>query len=274
MFLKALIRYTTKQVIIFSCCIAVAFAQNDKETWQRIITGDDFVVEIDALSLKFEPNGVISAKFRTILSKPESLPDDPKTKYKTRLETIQFKTNSLSYRLFGVHLLDSKGKIVYTSAADPSKEWTIKGTRTAGTFFSAATALSPYGGWTAKAYRYADGKLNDTSPELDKMVGAEVHFGIDRVSVDRKLCNRPIFEPKTLNNDEFFKLLGTTIESIGIKAAQIDVIGLSCETKEWEPPQSLLIPVSQNKLLILWDGVFWELTPRKHRQFSIPIVIR
>jgi hypothetical protein len=122
-------------------------AQEKKEKWQRVYTGEDSIIEIDISKVTFVEYNVsrkvtFSYKtgrvaFRTILSKPEAMNGDPAVKYKTRLETIEFQCNETSnvelkrypplavgqYRHYETTLLDDKGKVVKTYGRGASQEW-------------------------------------------------------------------------------------------------------------------------------------------------------
>jgi hypothetical protein len=110
-------------------------AQEKKEKWQRVYTGEDSIIEIDISKVTFVEYNV-SRKvtfaysagrvgFRTIYSKPEALKEKPGVKYKSRLETIEFNcaANAARYRLYEATLLDEKGKVIKTFGWDPSAEW-------------------------------------------------------------------------------------------------------------------------------------------------------
>lgn len=107
--------------------------QREKEKWQRVYTGEDSTIEMDISKVTFVEYDA-SRKvtfaynagrvgFRTIFSKPEALKENQGTKYKTRLETIEFNCAAKRYRLYEATLLDEKGKLVKTFARDPSAEW-------------------------------------------------------------------------------------------------------------------------------------------------------
>ena len=81
--------------LLLLSCLPVS-TQAQIETWQRVFTGDDFTVDVNTTSLTLEPH-VFRARFRTVLSKPETISSNSPTKYKTRLETIEFKTDKLRY---------------------------------------------------------------------------------------------------------------------------------------------------------------------------------
>lgn len=108
-------------------------AQEQKQKWQRVYTGEDSIIEIDISKVTFVENnesrsGTFSYNtgrvgFRTIFSKPEALKEKPGVKYKSRVETIDFNCATNRYRSHEANLLDEKGKVIKTFGWDPSAEW-------------------------------------------------------------------------------------------------------------------------------------------------------
>src|SRR6266542_4205505 len=110
-------------------------AQDEKEKWQRVYTGEDSIIEIDVSRVTFASARVGRARFRIILSKPEVLKEKPAIKYKSRLETIEFRCgekrsgvrkvppDAVRYRLYEATLLDAKGKILKTYDWNPAEDW-------------------------------------------------------------------------------------------------------------------------------------------------------
>jgi hypothetical protein len=122
-------------------------AQGEKPKWQRVYTGEDSIIEIDTSKVTFVEYSTARkvtfnyktgrVAFRTILSKPEAMNEDPAVKYKTRLETIEFQCNETSkvelrrypplsigrYRHYETTLQDDKGKVVKTYGRGASEEW-------------------------------------------------------------------------------------------------------------------------------------------------------
>lgn len=117
--------------IVLLAIVTVA-AQRPKETWQRVYTSADSIIELDAAKVVFVQLGskvtfaatrIGRVRFRTTLSKPEALKDKPTLKYKTRLENIEFKCDEKKYRVHEASLFDDKGKLVKSIAWDPAEDW-------------------------------------------------------------------------------------------------------------------------------------------------------
>jgi len=108
--------------------------QLEKETWKRVYTSEDSIIELDTSRVVFtEYNAqkkitfaavrVGRVTFRTVFSKGATLMDSPPIKYKTRVETIEFNCPAKRYRLYEATLLDSKGKVVRFLERDTSENW-------------------------------------------------------------------------------------------------------------------------------------------------------
>ena len=119
-------------------------AQQAKTKWRRVYTAEESMIEINVSSLRLEPDRILRAEFRTILSKPENLEGSPQSKYKSRLETIDFKLNEKHYRLSETVLLDPNGKRLQSYTATPAEVWRVlKEGGVMERLFNAARALPP-----------------------------------------------------------------------------------------------------------------------------------
>jgi hypothetical protein len=99
-------------------CIVTASMWNlthAKDPWQRVYTCDDSIIELNTSTLKFRPDNFLRADFRTVFSTAESIAGAPGLKYKTRLETINFRLTDRRYRFVEISLLDSAGKVIQTN---------------------------------------------------------------------------------------------------------------------------------------------------------------
>ena len=237
-----------------------ARAQSAKGSWQRVYTGEDSVIEFNSSSPRFAPGNILRADFRTVLSKSESISGQPQLKYKTRLETIDFKLNERRYQFFEIALLDSSGKVIQKRVANESDEWRLlKPGGITEKLFDSVCVTTPLGAWRVVDYRFADGvaKGDQATPELDKLIGVNVHLHLDRAEVGDKVCRSPAFQDKDATHDETLRQLGLDWKSLGVRAESVRTINVKCEDSGWQPPQSLLIKDSSSEeMLMLWDGVF------------------
>ena len=251
---------------VLYCSPVTIQAQTSGEKWRRVFTAEEFSVDVDPASLRFEPERILRARFRTIYSKGETTDGNPVTKYKTRLEWIAFKSNEKRYRVDDVSLVNSDGKIVrsWSNALDG---WKVL--RDGGIMqrqLTVAQSLNPLGLWKVVAYRYAeDSPAGATEPpELANLVGTRVRLNFDAAEVGTKSCHSPAYRSRNLNDKEFLQDLGASLSSIGIKTDRVETIAVKCETGGWKPPQSLLIRLPEGGALLLWEGVFLELKRQRH----------
>lgn len=232
-------------------------AQQTKDKWQRVYTGAESVIEINTSSLKFEPDYVVRVQFRTVLSHAETLPGSTNTKYKSRLETIDFKLNDGRYRIFETSLLDSSGKELQWYSTNQMREWRVlKAGGVTEKLFIAARSMAPFGVWKVVAYRLAAGSPKGSEPkELEKLIGVRVNLQTHRAEVGDDVCSSPAFEDKRASNEDLFREFTAVLKSLGLSESA-EMITISCKTSGWQPPQSLLVKVSEGEMLMLWEGVF------------------
>ena len=226
-----------------------------KDKWERVYTGEEAVIEINASSLKFEPDYILRAQFRTILSHPETLPGTSDAKYKARLEVLDFKMNQRQYRMFETTLLDTRGNELQSYSTSDLRQWrVIKEGGVTERLFNAAGASPPFGGWKVVAYRLADGNSNQPAPsELDDLIGARVNLQFSRVEVGFSICSLPAFVD---SNPGLIRELEIDMSPLGIQGKSVDMTTIKCERGGWRPPYSLLVRVRDGEMLMLWKGVF------------------
>jgi len=250
-----------------SCGLPITVhGQATEEKWQRVFTAEEFSVDVNPASLTFELEHIVRARFRTVYSKGDATNGNPVTKYKSRLESIAFKSNERRYRVDEITLVDSEGKIVQ-SWSNPSADWKVlKDGGIMQRQLAAAQTLHPLGLWKVIAYRYAEGGPGQAteSSRLAKLVGTQVRLNIDAAEVGTNSCQSPAYRSRSLTDKEFLRELGTSLSSIGIKTDRVETIAVKCEAGGWEPPQSLLVRLPEGDMLLLWEGVFLELKRERH----------
>lgn len=248
---------TLLMVGCFLCALALSIrAQEAKEIWQRIYTGEDSVIDVSVSSLRFDAGHILRAKFRTLLSKAEGLKEKPGAKYQSRLETIEFNLAAHRYRFSEITLLDSTGDTVQSYEAKASEDWKVlKAGGMMRRLLDAARQLPPLGEWRVVDVRFGDGPPTD-APESKRHLGTTVRLSSDRAEVGNKACSLPAYQSKLVTDKEFFAELGISMDAIGIKANQAETTVVKCEASGWAPPQSLLVKVPDGGMLMLWEGVF------------------
>lgn len=255
-----LLRTISSRLIL---CVFIASTWNlthAKEQWQRVYTGDDSVIELNTSTLKFGPANLLRAQFRTVFSSAESIGGDRSVKYKTRLETIDFRLTDRRYRFVEIGLLDPAGKLIQTKTTDASEDWrVVKPGGITERLYNAAFASTPLGAWKVVAYRFAESEPKETKtmPELDRLVGAKVNLHVDHAEVNNRVCKSPLFQDRDVTQEDSLRQLGIDWKSIGIKREDARTINVRCEGSGWRPPHSLLIKDNnKEEMLMLWEGVF------------------
>jgi hypothetical protein len=230
-------------------------AQEPKGKWKRVFTGEGSIIELNVATPRFEPSHAMRVDFRTTFSKPEKLTSTSDLRYKTRLETIDFKLREKRYRLFETTILDEAGKSLSSYKATIEDDWrVIKPGGVMERLFNAVRVLPPFGTWKVISYRFVEGaSLSSNTSELDRLIGTQVRLTPDHAAVGTKICSRPDYEHKDRTKEELARELG--IQSIAIEG-YFESIAVECPNSGWTPPQSLLIKRSTDDMLMLWDGVF------------------
>jgi len=232
-------------------------AQTRKDKWLRVYTGDDSIIEVNSESLTFNDNLTVRVLFRTILSEPEGLLGKPEIKYKSRLETTEFKLNERSYQLTSTTLLDTAGNVVLTHEADKETWRLMKADGMMSRLFESIRELPPLGGWQVTGFRSGGDIAMPGPDESAKLLATKIRFGPERVDVGAKSCSSPSYVSVSMVKEDFIRKLGVPMETLGFKTDGADTIVIKCPT--WRPPQSLLLKLEEGGMLMLWDGFFLEL---------------
>jgi hypothetical protein len=233
-------------------------AQTRKDKWLRVYTGDDSIIEVNSEGLTFNDAHTVRVLFRTILNEPEGLLGKPETKYKSRLETTEFKLNERTYRLTSATLLDTAGKVVLTHEATEKASWRVmKAGGMMSRLFDSIRELPPLGGWQVTGFR-SGGDIAVPGPdEFEKLLASKIRLSPERADVGAKSCSSPSYLSESLGKEDFIRKLGVSMEALGFKNDRADAIVLKCAA--WRPPQSLLLKLDEGGMLMLWDGLFLEL---------------
>jgi surface-adhesin protein E len=110
-------------ILVFVLCLLTFRVAQEKDKWQRIYTYGDAIIQMNISRITFGTGTIGRVRFRTVYSKSQISRASSKVKYKTRLETIEFKCNANQYRLFQSSLLDSQGKAVQSYEQELPDEW-------------------------------------------------------------------------------------------------------------------------------------------------------
>jgi len=91
--------------------------------WERVYTFEDGFIEMDAVRVFHEGDGVFRVTFRWSFERPQVADDSPRTTYRTRLEVYEFDCAAGLSRLYEVKLIDAKGGAVSLFGRNASGEW-------------------------------------------------------------------------------------------------------------------------------------------------------
>lgn len=248
---------------LLSCVLLVSpiyiNAQQEKERWQRVYTGEDFFIESNPSRMTFEPGQILRVKIQTVYSKPQSLRDKSGAKHKRVLETIDFKLSEKGYRIDEIEWIDSSGQTVLSHKAESSDDWKmLKPGGMMERLFHAVTALPPFGSWKVVDYRF--GEAGSDSPvnarELTALIGKRVRIAPNSAEVGLQRCSIPSYRSRQSPREEFSLELGISTSAIGLKTDPVDQIVVKCDGLGWTPPRSLLVKLPDGGMLMLWEGVF------------------
>lgn len=241
-------------------------AQANSSLWLRVFTSEYSIIEVNSFSLVLEQDQIITAQFKTVFSRPEPVPGKPGLKYQTRIDSIQFNINDSHYRISESKFLDAAGNVALSFSPENTAEWRSLSGRTANLLFRAAGQLRPFGSWKVQSYRYASGEpASDQDPrELRSLVGSDVLLNLDMVVVGKETCKTPIFNAKTITDEEFSNRIGSSFRSLGLPWDKLDIIHLVCNAGREFPPQTLILRPPDGSILMLWDGVLLHMERTKN----------
>ena len=80
--------------------------------WYRVYTFDDSVIEMNTSLVTFISEDVARVRFRWTFDQPEALSEEPKSKYKSRLEVMEVNCSLQRYRPYHFTFYDATGNII------------------------------------------------------------------------------------------------------------------------------------------------------------------
>ena len=98
------------------------YSPQEKTKWQRLYTYEDSTVEVDASNIIFSTDFTGRVRFRFAFSKLQPLAGK-QVRYRSVIETIEFKCPQRLYRVVDVKRYDGKGTLVDSDAPTPSADW-------------------------------------------------------------------------------------------------------------------------------------------------------
>ena len=225
------------------------------ETWLRVTTGDDFVIDVDRTSLAFGDSHVIEATFRTTHTDPQPL-STQSGPYRSQLDTIAFQTNGPDYRVIKSLFLSDSGKVLLEQNPQ-GPQWRHKG-KAAARLYGAATQLAPFGQWKVHSYKYASGEgpSKDDPEELTSLIGKDILFSPSRVAIGDTGCYESSLVFASITGEDAFKRLGIQLSDLGIEGSTMRAIRATCSNKD---EGTFIFLLSPDKAKLLWNGVFFDI---------------
>ena len=238
-----------------------AQAQTEAGMWQRVYTGEDAAIDFNTSTLEFAEKQILRIKIRTVLKSPETLRDEPQTKVKTRVETIEFNIVRKVYRLTDVVMFDSAGKVVREYAVNAADWKPVNMGGMMDRLYYQARGYLPFGTWKVISYRLVEEP--NIKPEevrdLERLIGAQVLFEASYAKVNEDLCRGASYKSTRLSITELSRQLGADVKVPEVKSDQIEMLNIRCDGSGWAPPESLLVKTSDKSMLMLWKGAFLTL---------------
>src|SRR5215831_1128563 len=103
--------------------ISFSFVRAQKlSEWSRVYTFDESIIEMNTSRVVLGGD-IGRVTFRWTFAQPEALPGNVNSKYKSRLETVEFRCSDHLYRYYEVNLLDSNGKTISSELMRPPYTW-------------------------------------------------------------------------------------------------------------------------------------------------------
>lgn len=251
---------------LFAVTLVRAQYENEKDRWLRVSTGSDVLVEIDKFSLDLEPDNKITALFRQVPVDPEREKIATEKDANVRYDRIRFDLRNNRYEVVESRFVDASGKVTAFSTSEATAEWKPLWGKTGRTFLAAAAQLRPFGWWRIVSQKYASGELlsKDDLVGITTFDHPRVSFSPGSLQVGSDRCSDPIFDPKTVTDEEFTKLVGSSMKLLGIDADRILIVRMVCTLQDKRSMPTAFLITPDGKGLLLWDGVFLEIEREKN----------
>lgn len=233
-------------------------AQKAGQSWLRVLTEDDYVIEVNKNSLTLEPSGIIGADFRTYYSQPEYVDQKSTLQYQSRLDSIEFKIAGAHYRIVESSFVDSTGKSVFKHSGE-GKNWKSRN-NTSSLLYSAAAQLAPFGYWKVLSYHYTSGEgpADNDPAELRELVGRTIEIRPSYLFIGNSNCPGADLDFKFVSDKDLTRY-GLTLKDFGVDTTTLPVIAATCKSNRDYPPQISIFLHSSSKAKLLWGGVFFDI---------------
>lgn len=243
--------------LLLSAFVSQSLAQDSRQKWERIFTGDDAIIEVNRSSMTLLENRLVRVSFRTVYKKPQSIPGQANTKYKSQTETTELRLDNLSYRFVETTLLDDSGKEVVTRHAEPNESWRV--IRRGGMMeklFDSVRSIPPFGYWKITGLRYS---VEGGNRDFTRLRGTRVILMPESAQVGNQSCSPAHYISESMSTEGFLSKLGISAQSLNITSEPTDAVVIKCPDDSWKSQQSLVLKLRDDQMLLLWNGLFLEL---------------
>ncbi|MCI3927075.1 hypothetical protein MO973_43575 [Paenibacillus sp. TRM 82003] len=121
-----------------------------------------------------------------------------------------------------------------------------------------------YGDWVVSRAAGATPASTMTPEEQEAWIGISASYAPKRATFGEEVEEEPAYEPFVLTDSEFLRSYQVTLEALGLDTLSPSDNGYvqGVRIVDWLAPGSLLFVASEERLVTLWDGVFFELVKR------------
>ncbi len=98
--------------------------------------------------------------------------------------------------------------------------------------------------------------------EADSWVGKIAQYTEQKAAFDREVCESANYKRSAMQIEDLWTGFRISPELLGYKGGPIEIVEVYCGNSEWLIPGSTLVRVGEDRLFIVWDGVFFHLQKR------------
>jgi hypothetical protein len=116
-----------------------------------------------------------------------------------------------------------------------------------------------FGTWKVVKH-YEPGISAMDKAQADTWIGKSATYEVNAAKFEMETCADARYTIRTVDDDQFFSEYRIPLKSVDIDVAKVSIIDVTCAGSDWIAPGSLLVVKNRDRVLTLWDGVFFELS--------------
>jgi hypothetical protein len=116
-----------------------------------------------------------------------------------------------------------------------------------------------FGAWKVVAH-YEPGISAMTGTQADAWIGRAALYGLDSALFGDEKCAAATYSVRSIDGDQFYSDFRVKLSDISVGLSRVSIIEVMCAGSDWTAPGGLLVVKSKERMLTLWDGVFFELS--------------